>query len=758
MTKKMFLKLFLGLLCSSHAPLFGTTGAGQLDPSFNPNSRFSQSQPGTVVTPVNNYSFGQAVSFRTSNSTRNPGRRVIVVGSSGTNGTFLKTASEFNPTVTSYFDNGALNTVFVAPKVTTAPLPSDVIYSPQAGVIVLNRLAIKNSNGATADSILGTGSDIATSSDRAIVVSGTAHFPLFNGVPAHNEMFVMRLVRDRAQRAYVLDPNFNPNGSGIFSPTHGVGLIQFNGSAGDVANDVVVNPTDGSITLVGTTTSTTLPFAQMAAVRLLVDGTLDTGFDGGKVIITTSSFTTANAAVLDSQHRLVLAGTIVTPTPFFAVARLNAGGTTDFVQTVAGTSGGDATGVDVNSTDDMFVSGFVVTNPSTFTTSAAIAKLSHVDGSLDTTFGANQTTPGVVIGNIPDNKGGIPGLDSSIATDVVVQKSDDKPVICGWAYKAQPGILLSVPPTVPTAQVVWPNHSLIALVRNNADGTLDSSFGDPATTVTSINGTSSVANGIDLDPACNRIAIAAAAGATNTTATLAAARYLDTPLLTLTTPTGLIENCTPTIEGTVSKCLISSVPTVNVVVSSQFGQIVANCSNAPVDQQTGQFLCAVTNCLSAGNYTAIASTTINGQTFTSDPITFTVDTGAFEVRETLPVPGSTISTSPSVIEGIVLQSNGTPFAPGTVSVTAQIDGLIPPLGPVTVTSTDGTFSIPVPFTLAPGTHNKHLAARIIGSSLPPATADDFFIIGTTPPIPPCTSPADNLTLALRQKYPRFLAA
>jgi uncharacterized delta-60 repeat protein len=242
------------------------------------------------------------------------------------------------------------------------------------------------------------------------------------------------------------------NGSGFALVSYGVngGLDTTFGGSGTVifyfmgmitasANAVALQP-DGKILVIG---------GVFDLARYLPDGSLDTTFGAGGKVTTAfaSPGDTADGVAIQNDGKIVVVGRVA---GLFAVVRYNPDGSLD---TSFGT-GGEVTS-DFGSTPRGEASGIVIqpdgklVAAGTAGSSFAVARY-NPDGSLDTSFG----TSGKVTTTTPTQ--GLPQLSLYGA----VLQSDGKILVWG----VDPGTYFS-----PGAETV--------LVRYNADGSLDSTFG-----------------------------------------------------------------------------------------------------------------------------------------------------------------------------------------------------------------------------------------------------------------------------------------
>lgn len=251
-----------------------------------------------------------------------------------------------------------------------------------------------------------------------------------------------------------------PASAGTLDPTFGnSGRVQIGFNLGgtnlDEARAIAIQ-SNGRIVVVGDVAVT--GGSNFAAVRLNLDGSLDTTFGGaGKATVafaansvTTSSVATSVAIQVDGK--IVLAGYATSSSNDFAVTRLNTDGTLD---TTFGTGGKATIPFDLGGLNDdsakaitLQADGKIVLVGQVETATGydfGVVRL-NTNGSLDTSFDVDgKLTVGFDLGR----------SNSDIAT-AVVQQTDTKLVIVG------------------TADTATGND--FAVVRLNADGSLDKSF------------------------------------------------------------------------------------------------------------------------------------------------------------------------------------------------------------------------------------------------------------------------------------------
>jgi uncharacterized delta-60 repeat protein len=289
----------------------------------------------------------------------------------------------------------------------------------------------------------GTGSyenDYATS----MALDSSGHIVVAGSNPVR--FAVARLNSDGS-----LDSNFGSGGKAI--------LPQFSTGPGeqDSAAGVAVD-SSGHIVLAGS--DYVGNGSLFALARLNADGSLDTTFDsGGKTTISPSpGYDYASGVALDSSGHIVVAGTAESYFPDtgfgfrFAVVRLNGDGSPDSNfgsggKTTISNGIGDssARGVAIDASGRVIVAGDAYANSPTI----AVTRLGS-DGTLDSTWGSGGRVTTA-----------IPGPSNDSASNMTITQPDGKIVVVGTSYG--PALPFYAP--------------RLALTRYNSDGSLDSSFG-----------------------------------------------------------------------------------------------------------------------------------------------------------------------------------------------------------------------------------------------------------------------------------------
>jgi uncharacterized delta-60 repeat protein len=267
------------------------------------------------------------------------------------------------------------------------------------------------------------------------------------------------------------------------------------GATFDLAEEVAVQP-DGKIVVAGARfTSTSGDFA---VARYNTDGSLDATFGTGGIVFTdlnAGSNDTAFAMALQDDGKIVLAGqsiTPVNPVEDFAVVRYNNNGTLDATFGAGGIVITDfgaafyegASSVAIDSAGRIVVGG----GSFTFATQRdfAVARY-NPDGSLDTTFdGDGRVLTPVSLTNF------------DVAADVAIQ-ADDRIVLVGFA------------------------NSDFALARYNIDGSLDATFGGTGAITTNFGGLFADAMAVVIQPDGKVVAVGSTTN--NSTTDFALVRY-----------------------------------------------------------------------------------------------------------------------------------------------------------------------------------------------------------------------------------------
>jgi uncharacterized delta-60 repeat protein len=274
-------------------------------------------------------------------------------------------------------------------------------------------------------------------------------------------------------------------------PTFGVGGIVTTdfGNTFDVAEEVAVQP-DGKIVVAGARFTSTA--GDFAVARYNTDGSLDATFGVGGIVFTdlnAGSSDTATAMALQGDGKIVLAGqsvTAVSPSDEdFAVVRYNSDGSLD---STFGTGGVVLTDFGAQFYEGAFSvavdsAGRIVVAGGTYTFATqrdfAIARY-NPDGSLDTTFdGDGRVTTPISLTNF------------DVAADVAIH-ADDRIVVVGFA------------------------DSDVALARYATNGALDTTFGGTGTITTNFGGLFADATAVVIQPDGKVLAVGSTTSTTTT--------------------------------------------------------------------------------------------------------------------------------------------------------------------------------------------------------------------------------------------------
>jgi uncharacterized delta-60 repeat protein len=352
-------------------------------------------------------------------------------------------------------------------------------------VVSASAAAPRQARGGELDSSFGSGGLVTTDltadfdsaccvalqSDGKLVVAG--YEGSVNGSAGH--AFVARYLPNG-----VLDPSFG--GTGVVRPRFATN--------DDLVQAIAVQP-DGKVVAAGSVVS---PDTNIAIARYNADGSLDPSFgQGGKVVMgfASGSRERALALAIAGDGKLVVGGAARgpgLPQGNFLVARYNGDGSLD---TSFGDGGktitdfgalGEAHAVAIDSSGRVVAVGgtFSIAGGSGSWGKAFVSARYGPDGRLDTTFGG---------GKVSTDFGS--SVYGSLATDVAIQP-DGKIVSAGW---------------------VGVGNARATLVRHNADGALDATFGDGGKVVTEQPAEGSSLGGVALDSRGRLLAAGMAGGA-----------------------------------------------------------------------------------------------------------------------------------------------------------------------------------------------------------------------------------------------------
>jgi uncharacterized delta-60 repeat protein len=296
--------------------------------------------------------------------------------------------------------------------------------------------------------------------------------------------------------------------NGTLDPTFGSGgKVTTDLQGGSDTAHAVVLQNDGSLLVAGSSVNHNDPSEDgYALVRYLKNGSIDTSYGtGGEAL---ANVQVANeslpALALQPDGKAVLAATAIgagsTTQEDFFVARYQANGSLD-----AGFGNGGTVLTDFYGGQDFgsavalqgggkIVVGGSAFNPAPQVTDFAVARYKN-DGSLDASFGSGGKVTTDFVGTSDD-----------LAAGVVVQP-DGKTVVAGTAD-----------------DFTGPTGPDFALVRYNADGSLDTSFGTGGKVFTDFGGSEDFAFGLVLQPD-GKIVVAGVSSPTGGLSELALARY-----------------------------------------------------------------------------------------------------------------------------------------------------------------------------------------------------------------------------------------
>src|SRR6266581_8606741 len=212
---------------------------------------------------------------------------------------------------------------------------------------------------------------------------------------------------------------------------------------------------------------TTFPPTAIAVKRYLPGGGLDASFNGSGAVATKidpSEVEYALAVALQpTGNKIIAAGhSVLAGQGAIALVRYNADGSLDsapgsfgsggIVRTAVGTDSAEAVAVAVQPDGKIVVAGTILA--ANFSGKGIVLLRYMPDGTLDTTFGASGTTPGIVIKTIGT------GADTAAA-----------------ALALQPAALLADVKIIVAGHALTSAKTDIVLLRYNLDGTPDLTFG-----------------------------------------------------------------------------------------------------------------------------------------------------------------------------------------------------------------------------------------------------------------------------------------
>ena len=314
---------------------------------------------------------------------------------------------------------------------------------------------------------------VAVQADGSILVAGAAT------VGGHSEFVVVRFTPDGS-----LDTTFGTGGEVVTAFNNLFLLSPLSPAVAVQADDSIV-VAGGAFNLARN--------IDFAAVRFTPNGVLDPTFGtGGLKLVDFSGGAAVATAVLIDGTQIVLGGLTTAPTvpgatgqgQNFAVARLNSNGSLD---TGFGTGGSGAAVTDVRGSD--ILRALALDNGAIVAVGTADNQNANgnrdfgvvrytATGALDPTFNAAGSTPGVVTVDFQGS--------SDEAYAVAVQPADNNIVVAGYATVNDPN------------SFAGPTNTDFALVRLNPDGTFDTNFGQGGMVTTDFIGLNDAATGVVL--------------------------------------------------------------------------------------------------------------------------------------------------------------------------------------------------------------------------------------------------------------------
>jgi uncharacterized delta-60 repeat protein len=526
MTKKIFTILicFLALSISIQA------APGDLDSSFG--------NGGKVVSPIGRISAdrGFAAALQSDG-------KIVVAGDSQSNN-FDFAFEPNNLIITRINADGSLDTSFGAGGKASKRLrggsrANSVVIQPDGKIVVggfvilefgtndfrsVFLLARLNPNGSF-DNSFGTNGVVTTQFENGLqgVVNSLALQPDGKIVAAGYSYFSTALPQSIAVNRYNTDGSLDNNFDG-----DGKLLVNIN-AVGNRANAVVIQP-DGKIVVGGSLRESTTSITDFVLVRLNTDGSFDNGFDGDGKLTTKFGTTSSTIAALSLQPdgKIVAAGNSNAGTARdIALARYNTDGSPDTsfdTDGVLTTNIADDFAFDVELQADGKI---VVAGQTLIGVTPSIDFLSiryNTDGSLDNSYdGDGKVTTHIDLGqdrasavliqpdgkivlaghnsNIPDtdlaltryNPNG--SLDASFSGDgiAVIELANSADIIIDTALQADGKI-------VAVGYSFGGLNQDVTLARYNADGTLDTGFGNQGSVIMPFADFSTYANEVVIQP------------------------------------------------------------------------------------------------------------------------------------------------------------------------------------------------------------------------------------------------------------------
>ena len=349
----------------------------------------------------------------------------------------------------------SLNAVVNAPAVFTGAA-SNTTYTTTD----LNGTVNPNGLATTAHFEYGTTTSYGTNTADQSIGSGSSTVPVsasLSGLTPGTTYHYRLVATNAGGTSNGADATFFTGAGNLDLTLGGTGKVTTPIGGGDEVAHSVVAQADGKIILAGSSSNGSNN--DFAVVRYNADGTLDTSFNGTGKVATDfgSGGDQANSVVLQSDGKIVVAGFSYNGSTYgFALARYNANGTLDTsfngtgkVTTAIGSGNDYGNGVTVQADGKIVVAG----GSSNGSNDDFALVRYNANGSLDTTFnGTGKVTTAI-------GSGGDDGYS-------VVVQSDGKIVVAG--------------------QAVIGGFNDFALVRYNINGTLDTSFNGTGKVTTAI--------------------------------------------------------------------------------------------------------------------------------------------------------------------------------------------------------------------------------------------------------------------------------
>ncbi|MBI3786012.1 MAG: hypothetical protein HY270_21690 [Deltaproteobacteria bacterium] len=412
---------------------------GSLDTTFGSS--------GTVLTDTGRDEYASGLALQSDG-------KIVITGSSYVGGAYTS-----DVLLVRYNSNGSLDTSFDGDGKVVTDLGG---YEQGGAVAVRNdgKILVAGSNTGLALLRYNSNGSLDTSFDGDGVV-----FPHRDGSPPLYVDSVAALALQTDGKILVISNLFGGSGSylvvrcnadgSLDTSFGGDGTVGFlNGTAGGIALQ-----SDGKIAVVGSTSGSQAP--KFLVSRYDADGSLDVQFAGSGTVTTMlgTNTDTPNAVALGNDGKIVVAGQSWvavngSTSAHVAVARYNVDGSLDRGFNSSGTliaAGGlfsSANGVAVQNDGKIVVAGFFPGPSTDFMVSRY-----NVDGSLDASFGGGMVTTDI-------------GGNDDEASAVAVQ-NDGKIVVAGYSRTAS-------------------YQYRFAVVRYNADGTLDTTFDGDGMVITAI--------------------------------------------------------------------------------------------------------------------------------------------------------------------------------------------------------------------------------------------------------------------------------